>query len=132
MKRRLIGLAMVLVMLLTLSGTAFAFPITIQKAGGNCSISKSGKSVTYGGYSDSGQTEDVISITVQLLEQSNGTWASIASTTNSKNNATYVSASSSKTVSGDHYYKAKATHYSMKDGVSYSTSSETSPVWIGA
>jgi len=113
---------------LSVSGSALA---ATRQAAGSCSMSVSGKSVSYSGYSSSAQTEDTISVTVRLMEKRGSTWYQVGSTAyNSLNDADFVSAGSSKTVTGGYYYKVVATHYSLKDGVGRTVTSQTAERWI--
>lgn len=129
MKKRMV--CVVLVLLLCLSVCLTSFAEEMRQASGSCSMSMSGRDVSFSGYSTSAQTEDVISIRVTLWEKRGSKWYSIDSSYNSAENKSFVSTSGSTTVSGGHYYKVTGVHYSMKNGVSYSVTSETVEKWIG-
>lgn len=136
-QKHVIAFALVLMLCLSICGNALAASdgsISTKQAGGSCYINHSGKSVSYGGNSSSAQIEDTISVRVKLMEkQSDGTWKQVGSTAyDSETNSSYVAASGSYTVSGGHYYKVVATHYSLKNGVGHTTQSTTSSIWIGA
>lgn len=130
MKRRIISLALVFMMCLTFSIAAMA--ATTRQAVGSCTLSNSGKKVSYSGYSTSTKIEDVISITVKLMELRNGTWYEIDRAYTSDTHANYVLASDSVTVTGGYYYKVIGVHYSKTGSQVTSTETEGSTVWIGA
>lgn len=125
MKKRLICCTVVLLLCLSIGGMALA-----RQAKGSCAMSKSGRSVSFSGNSNSAQTEDSIGVLVQLMEKRGTTWYEVARASNSAKNTDYVSTSDSKTVTGGYYYKVIGTHTSAKGGASYSGSSETPEVWI--
>lgn len=72
----------------------------------------------------------MIGVTIILWEQRGSTWYEVARAGDEENNASFVSAAGSTTVGGGHYYKVTGTHYSRKNGVSYSVTSETASKWI--
>ena len=128
MKRKILCCMLALMICLSVSGSALA---ATRQAAGSCSMSVSGKSVSYSGYSSSVQTEDTISVKVKLMEKRGSTWYQVGSAAyNSLNDADFVSAGRSKTVTGGHYYKVVATHYSLKNGVGRTVTSQTSERWI--
>ena len=115
--------------------TSIALPIVevhaaTMSALGSCYLSPSGTSVTFGGKTESSKTEDTIQVTVKLWEKRDGTWYEISSVSKSKTNAIRVTASKTVTVSGGHYYKVTATHFSQTGTVTSTSSSSTSPRWI--
>ena len=139
MKKRIFCLALALVLCLSVTATSLATtappitaisPISTRQASGGSYMSVSGRTVTFSGYSTSAQTEDIIRITVILWEQRGSVWYAVARASNEAPNASFVSVLSSFTVGGGRYYKVTGTHYSKKNGVSYSVTSETSTQWI--
>ena len=127
MKKRFLFLVLVLMLCLSVGATALAMA---RAAGGHCTISNVGRNVSFSGYSDSGQTEDRIGVTVTLWEQQGSSWVSVDSKSKELRNTDYVEVAGNKIVDGGHYYKVTALHTSTKNGVSYSSSSETSKRWI--
>lgn len=130
MKRRLICTVLVLVMVLSVCSSSLASPISIMQAQGQCTITNSGKQVTYFGYSDSAKNEDLISVTVKLMELRNGAWYQVDSAYKSLTNANYAQASDTFTVTGGYYYKIIGVHYSKTGSQAYTYNSETVSVWI--
>ena len=130
MRRRIISLVVALMMCFTVSGTAMA--ATIQQASGRCTLTNSGKKVTYSGYSNSSKIEDIISITIKLMELRNGTWYEIDRAYASDTKSDYVTVSDSVTVTGGYYYKVIGVHYSKTGSQVTNTETEGSTVWIGA
>lgn len=127
MKKRFLFLVLTLMLCLSVGATALAMA---RAAGGHCTISNVGRNVSFSGYSDSGQTEDRIGVTVTLWEQQGSSWVSVDSKSKELRNTDYVEVAGNKIVDGGHYYKVTALHTSTKNGVSYSSSSETSKRWI--
>lgn len=127
MKKRFLFLVLALMLCLSIGATALAMA---RAAGGHCTISNVGRNVSFSGYSDSGQTEDRIGVTVTLWEQQGSSWVSVDSKSKELRNTDYVEVAGNKIVDGGHYYKVTALHTSTKNGVSYSSSSETSKRWI--
>lgn len=127
MKKRFLFLVLVLMLCLSVGATALAMA---RAAGGHCTISNVGRNVSFSGYSDSGQTEDRIGVTVTLWEQQGSSWVSVDSKSKELRNTDYVEVAGNKIVDGGHYYKVTALHTSTKNGVSYSSSSETPKRWI--
>ena len=127
MKKRILSLVLILIMCLSICTVALA---ATRQAGGRCYMNNTGRSVSFGGYSTSAQTEDSIGITVILWEQRGSTWYEVARASNQLRNADYVDTSGTKTVEGGHYYKVTGTHTSSRNGITYSVSSETSSRWI--
>ena len=127
MKKRFLFLVLVLMLCLSIGATALAMA---RAAGGHCTISNVGRNVSFSGYFDSGQTEDRIGVTVTLWEQQGSSWVSVDSKSKELRNIDYVEVAGNKIVDGGHYYKVTALHTSTKNGVSYSSSSETSKRWI--
>lgn len=127
MKKRFLFLVLALMLCLSVGATALAMA---RAAGGHCTISNVGRNVSFSGYSDSGQTEDRIGVTVTLWEQQGSSWVSVDSKSKELRNTDYVEVAGNKIVDGGHYYKVTALHTSTKNGVSYSSSSETSKRWI--
>lgn len=127
MKKRFLFLVLTLMLCLSVGATALAMA---PAAGGHCTISNVGRNVSVSGYSDSGQTEDRIGVTVTLWEQQGSSWVSVDSKSKELRNTDYVEVAGNKIVDGGHYYKVTALHTSTKNGVSYSSSSETSKRWI--
>ena len=127
MKKRFLFLVLTLMLCLSVGATALAMA---RAAGGHCTISNVGRNVSFSGYSESGQTEDRIGVTVTLWEQRGSSWVSIDSKSKELRNTDYVEAAGNKIVDGGHYYKVTALHTSTKNGVSYSSSSETPKRWI--
>lgn len=122
MKKRFLFLVLALMLCLSVGATALAMA---RAAGGHCTISNVGRNVSFSGYSDSGQTEDRIGVTVTLWEQQGSSWVSVDSKSKELRNTDYVEVAGNKIVDGGHYYKVTALHTSTKNGVSYSSSSET-------
>lgn len=127
MKKRFLFLVLTLMLCLSVGATALAMA---RAAGGHCTISNVGRNVSFSGYSDSGQTEDRIGVTVTLWEQQGSSWVSVDSKSKELRNIDYVEVAGNKIVDGGHYYKVTALHTSTKNGVSYSSSSETPKRWI--
>ena len=127
MKKRILSLVLILIMCLSICTVALA---ATRQAGGRCYMNNTGRSVSFGGYSTSAQTEASIGITVILWEQRGSTWYEVARASNQLRNADYVDTSRTKTVEGGHYYKVTGTHTSSRNGITYSVSSETSSRWI--
>ena len=127
MKKRILSLALILILCLSICTAALA---ATRQAGGRCYMNNTGRSVSFGGYSTSAQTEDSIGITVILWEKRGTTWHEVARASNKLKDADFVAASGNKTVDGGHYYKVTGTHTSSKNGTSYSVTSETSSKWI--
>lgn len=127
MKKRFLFLVLTLMLCLSVGATALAMA---RAAGGHCTISNVGRNVSFSGYSDSGQTEDRIGVTVTLWEQQGSSWVSVDSKSKELRNTDYVEVAGNKIVDGGHYYKVTALHTSTKNGVSYSSSSETPKRWI--
>ena len=127
MKKRFLFLVLALMLCLSVGATALAMA---RAAGGHCTISNVGRNVSFSGYSESGQTEDRIGVTVTLWEQQGSSWVSVDSKSKELRNIDYVEVAGNKIVDGGHYYKVTALHTSTKNGVSYSSSSETSKRWI--
>ena len=119
MKKRFLFLVLVLMLCLSIGATALAM---VRAAGGHCTISNVGRNVSFSGYSDSGQTEDRIGVTVTLWEQQGSSWVSVDSKSKELRNTDYVEVAGNKIVDGGHYYKVTALHTSTKNGVSYSDS----------
>lgn len=130
MRRRIISLALVFMMCFTISSAAMA--ATTRIASGRSTISNSGKTVTFSGYSDSAMFEDVISVTVKLMELRNGTWYEIDRVYKSDTDTDYVSASGSATVTGGYYYKVISLHYSKTGSQITNAETESSIKWINA
>ena len=128
MRRRIVCLVLVFAMCLAISSTATA--ATTRSASGRCTLSNSGKKVTYSGYSTSSKIEDVISVTIKLMERRNGTWYEIDRISTSDTNSDYVSASDKYTVTGGYYYKVIGIHYSKTGTKVTNTQTESSTVWI--
>ena len=76
MKKRFLFLVLALMLCLSVGATALAMA---RAAGGHCTISNVGRNVSFSGYSESGQTEDRIGVTVTLWEQRGSSWVSIDS-----------------------------------------------------
>ena len=127
MKKRFLFLVLALMLCLSVGATALAMA---RAAGGHCTISNVGRNVSFSGYSDSGQTEDRIGVTVTLWEQQGSSWVSVDSKSKELRNTDYVEVAGNKIVDGGHYYKVTALHTSTKNGASYSSSSETPKRWI--
>lgn len=127
MKKRFLFLVLTLMLCLSVGATALAMA---RAAGGHCTISNVGRNVSFSGYSDSGQTEDRIGVTVTLWEQQGSSWVSVDSKSKELRNTDYVEVAGNKIVDGGHYYKVTALHTSTKNGVSYSSSSETPKRWV--
>ena len=63
MKKKLFCIALVLALCLSAYSAAFA---ATRQASGYCFMTNSGRSVSFGGYSSSAQTEDTIGVTIIL------------------------------------------------------------------
>lgn len=127
MKKKLFCIALVLALCLSAYSAAFA---ATRQASGYCFMNNSGRSVSFGGYSSSAQTEDTIGVTIILWEKRGTTWYEIDRASDQLSREDYVDASGTKTVDGGHYYKVTGTHTSSKNGASYSTTSTTAERWI--
>ena len=127
MKKRFLFLVLALMLCLSVGATALA---ATRTARGNCAINNTGRNVSFSGYSESGQTEDWIGVTVTLWEQQGSLWVSIDSKSKELRNTDYVEAAGHKIVDGGHYYKVTALHTSTSNGSSSSYSSETAKKWI--
>jgi hypothetical protein len=127
MKKRFLFLVLALMLCLSVGATALA---ATRTARGNCAINNTGRNVSFSGYSESGQTEDWIGVTVTLWEQQGSLWVSIDSKSKELRNTDYVEAAGHKIVDGGHYYKVTALHTSTTNGSSSSYSSETAKKWI--
>lgn len=130
MIRRLICTMLVLVMALSICSSSLASSISIMQAQGQCTITNSGKQVTYFGYSDSTKIEDLISVTLKLMELRNGAWYQVDSAYKSLANTNYVQASDTFTVTGGYYYKIIGVHYSKTGSQVYTYNTETVSAWI--
>ena len=127
MKKRFLFLVLTLMLCLSVGATALAMA---RAAGGHCTISNVGRNVSFSGYSDSGQTEDRIGVTVTLWEQQGSSWVSVDSKSKELRNTDYVEVAGNKIVDGGHYYTVTALHTSTTTGSSSSYSSETAKKWI--
>ena len=127
MKKRFLFLVLALMLCLSVGATALA---ATRTARGNCAINNTGRNVSFSGYSESGQTEDWIGVTVTLWEQQGSLWVSIDSKSKELRNTDYVEAAGHKIVDGGHDYKVTALHTSTTNGSSSSYSSETAKKWI--
>ena len=127
MKKRFLFLVLTLMLCLSVGATALAMA---RAAGGHCTISNVGRNVSFSGYSESGQTEDRIGVTVTLWEQQGSSWVSVDSKSKELRNTDYVEVAGNKIVDGGHYYKVTALHTSTTNGSSSSYSSETAKKWI--
>lgn len=127
MKKRFLFLVLALMLCLFVGATALA---ATRTARGNCAINNTGRNVSFSGYSESGQTEDRIGVTVTLWEQRGSSWVSVDSKSKELRNTDYVEVAGNKIVDGGHYYKVTALHTSTTNGSSSSYSSETAKKWI--
>lgn len=127
MKKRILSLVLILIMCFSICTAALA---ATRQAGGRSYFDNTGRSVSFGGYSTSAQTEDSIGITVILWKKRGTTWHEVARASNKLKDADFVAASGNKAVDGGHYYKVTGTHTSSKNGTNYSGTSETSSKWI--
>ena len=131
MKKRLICAVLALALTLMICAPTLAVTITpMAISGGGSSLSNSGRNALYSGYTHSPISEDVISVSLSLMEYRNGTWYTVDSTYKILTNTNYVSTSDSYTVTGGYYYKAKGTHVSITDGVSTTVYSQSPTIWI--
>lgn len=131
MKKRLICAVLALALTLMICAPTLAVTITpMMISGGDCSLTNSGRTASYSGYTSSPISEDLISVTLTLMEYRNGTWYAIDSKTRTLTNASYVSTSDSYTVTGGYYYKVKGSHYSNTDGQITTINSQSATVWI--
>lgn len=130
MRKRLLGMALVIALFFSFS--TYSLAATTRQATGNSTLSNSGRNVTFSGYSTSTIVEDVISVTIKLMEQRNGTWYEIDRVYTSDTNTNYIFASDSVTVSGGYYYKVIGIHYSKTGSQITNKESQSPSVWIGA
>jgi hypothetical protein len=130
MKRRMICTLLVIVIALSVCSSSLASSVSIMQAQGQCLISNNGKQVTYSGFSDSTINEDVIAVTLRLMELRNDVWYQVDSAYKSLPNANYVQTSDVFTVTGGHYYKVIGMHYSKTGSQAYTIETETTSVWI--
>lgn len=130
MKKRIFCLALAIVLCLSITTASLADTITPRQASGTISMSPSGRTISFSGYSTSAQTEDIIRITVILWEQRGSSWYEVARASEESQNTDIVTVASSKKVDGEHYYKLTGIHYSKKNGKSYSVTSRTSAKWV--
>ena len=130
MKKRVFCLALVAILCLSVASTSLASVISPRQAFGSSSMSSTGRTVSFAGYSSSAQIEDVIGVTITLWELRGSTWYKVGGASKEIQNGDYVSTTGSQTVTGGYYYKVTGTHYSQKDGKSYSVTSETASKWI--
>lgn len=93
MKKRILSLALILILCLSICTAALA---ATRQAGGRCYFDNTGRSVSFGGYSTSAQTEDTIGITVILWEQRGTTWYEVARASSQLRNTDYADASGTK------------------------------------
>ena len=130
MKKRFFSLALIAILCLSLATPAFAATITPMQASGSVTMSNSGRMISFEGYSTSAQNEDIIRITTILWELRGSVWYEVARSSNEDTSSSFVFTSGSKTVSGGYYYKVTGTHYSQKNGIPYSVTSQTASKWI--
>jgi hypothetical protein len=130
MKQRFICTVLVLVLVLSVCSSSLASPISIMQAQGDCAISNNGKNVIYSGNASSGQIEDIISVTLRLMENRNGTWYEVNRAYKSLTTAAFVQTSGNFAVTGGYYYKVIGTYYSKTGSQAYTTESQTASVWI--
>ena len=131
MKRRLICILLTLALTLMICAPALAATVTpMVLSGGGSSIDNSGRNVLYGGFSRSSTIEDVISVSLSLMEYRNGAWYTVDTTYRSLASTNYVATSDSCTVTGGTYYKTKGTHVAITNGVSTTIYSQSPTIWI--
>lgn len=97
---------------------------------GDCSFSNSGRNVTFGGETDSGKVEDEIGVTAILWEKQGNTWVEVSRVSKTRYDSDYVDTDKSYSITGGHYYKVTATHYTCTNGVTSTGSSHTGSFWI--
>lgn len=114
--------------LVVLMGAMSVFPAFADDV--RCSISHSGRTVNYSGYTRSTQTEDTIGVTIKLMEKRDSVWYRIGTYSKSLDNANYVSKTGSTTVTGGHYYKLITTHSFETNGVYSETKTTSAEIWI--
>jgi len=127
MKKRILSLLLAAIMCFGVCSIVLAAP---RSATGSCSMSVSGRTVTYAGESYSASIEDFISVKICLWEKNGNVWYEVDSVTQTATNSDYVDAFASFTVEGGHYYQVSATHYIRSNGTGYSSTSQTSSRWI--
>ena len=130
MRKRVVMFLAILLLLASVCWPAAEAHAAMMNLQGSCTLSVSGKSVTFSGRSTSSTIEDTIQVTVSLWEQRNGTWYEISSVSKTKQNTMQVTASKTVTVSGGYYYKVTAVHFSQTGSTSHTTYSSTSSRWI--
>lgn len=130
MKKKALCLALVIVLCFSIAAPALAADMALMQANGEIFMSTSGRAVSFGGYSESVQDEDIIKVTVILWELRGSGWCEIARSSAQDEYSSYVSTSGSKTVTGGAYYKVTGIHYSSTNGKSYTVNSESSSKWI--
>lgn len=130
MKKRMFCLVLVAILCLSVTSTSLASVISPMQASGSSSMSSTGRTVSFAGYSSSAQTEDIIGVTVTVWELRGSTWYNVGGSNKEIQNSDFVSTTGSQTVTGGYYYKVTGTHYSTKNGKSYSVTSETASKWI--
>ena len=126
---------MVISMALLLLLAAIVFPVAEARAAtmnatGSCGMSRVGKSVTFSGLTSSNDDEDIIRVTITLQEKRDGVWHGVSSKSKTEENTDLVTASKTYTVTGGHFYRVYATHYTKTGTVICTSSSDTEPVWI--
>lgn len=130
MKRRMIVTIAALLLFASIVLPVSEARAAVMNIHGECSISHSGRNVSYWGVTDSGKTEDTIRVTIILWEQRNGTWYEVNRKTKTETYSDSVEAEKEYTVSGGYYYKVTATHYVCTNNVSSNGSTSTGSVWI--
>lgn len=130
MKRKMIVLVAALLLLASVALPISEARASMMNVSGDCTFSHSGRSVTYGGETDSGKIEDTIRVTVILWEKRNGTWYEVDRTSKTKTDSDNVNTEKNFTVSGGYYYKVTATHYTCTNGIPSTGSSNIGNFWI--
>lgn len=128
--KKMIVLLVAMVFLVSTGWPCSEAQASTKGATGSCSLSCTGKSVKFRGTSSSAVSEDVIMVKISLQELRDGAWYGIANTSKTENKSSNAYASKSYTVSGGHYYRVVAIHYSKTGSTVTTSSSQTNSTWI--
>ena len=130
MKKKIIAMAAVLLLLASIALPILEARAAMMDATGSCGMTRSGKNVTFSGFTTSTDDEDIIRVTITLQEKRDGAWYGVSSKTKTEMDSDLASASKNHTVSGGHYYRVYASHYTKTGNIVCRTSSWTEEVWI--
>lgn len=121
MKKRIFALLLALTFVLMTASVGLA--AQTRGATGYCNVTKS----SFSGSTDSDKIEASISVSITVKRLVGGLWRYVDSTSASKQNSDYVSATKSVSLTGGYYYKAFATHYATSQGTWYT---ESNQIWV--